>query len=77
MFETAVIHTRVASDGRVHIDYPVSLPPDSEVRITIVSRPRIKFANEAEWQAHVDRIAGSIPDLEVPDQLDLRDVEPL
>ena len=76
MFEAVHIHTRVAPEGRLRVDMPSGLPPNSEVDVTVSMRPHREFDRE-EWEAHVDRIAGSIPDLEAPERWPDRDVEPL
>lgn len=68
---------RVGEDGNLRVDLPSGLPPDSEIDVTVSVRPRLTFATQEEWEAHVDRIAGSIPDLERPEQLPVREIEPL
>ncbi len=65
MFDSVRIQARVSADGHLHLDLPIDLPPDSEVEVTVATSTYPVF-DRAEWEAHVDRIAGSIPDLEAP-----------
>ena len=76
MFETVSFNAKMGADGHLRVDVPLDLPPDSELRVTVLAGPRRAFDRE-EWEAHVDRIAGSIPDLERPEQGELREIEPL
>jgi len=75
--EVAHIHTQVESDGKIRLELAVPLDPGSDVEVSVSASPRLTFATKEAWQAHVDRIAGSIPDLERPPQGTLRPVEPL
>ncbi len=77
MFETVTLHTRVENDGKLRVELPSGLPPDSEVDVTVSVRARKTFADRAAWEAHVDRIAGSVPDLQRPDQSPIDEIEPL
>jgi hypothetical protein len=77
MFETVSVEATVDADGHVRVDLPVDLAPGRSVRVTVAEGPKVRFATREEWEAHVDRIAGSIPDLERPDQGTLREIEPL
>lgn len=77
MFETVHLHTRVEADGNLKVELPSGLPPNSEVDVTVSVRPRRTFASREEWEAHVDRIAGSIPYLEAPQRSIGRNIEPL
>lgn len=76
MFDT-LIHTKVARDGKVRLELPSSLPPDSEVDVTVSVRVRRRFADAAEWRAHVDKVAGSVPDIKRPEPWELTEVPPL
>lgn len=76
MFETVHLHARTEADGHLRLDLPLDLPADSEVTVTVATPPHPGF-DRAEWEAHVDRIAGSIPDLEEPKRHPPREVEAL
>lgn len=57
-----VINSRVGHDGVLHLELPLGVEvADKDVRITIETA-KVKKMSQAEWEAMVDRTAGSITD---------------
>lgn len=76
MFETVSLQARTDDDGHLRLDLPLDLPPNSAVHL-LVTAPKRTFANREEWEADAERIVGSIPDIERPEQWPIREIEPL
>ena len=56
-----VVKSRVGSDGILHLELPVGLEEaDKEVQVTVEPTP--PTMTQAEWEAFVDSMAGSITD---------------
>jgi hypothetical protein len=74
MFETVHLNARTEADGHLRLDVPLDLPAESEVTVTVRVRPEF---DRAEWEAHLNRVVGSIPDIEAPERSLPREIDPL
>jgi hypothetical protein len=77
MFEPVSVWVKVAADGKVHLELPSDLPPNSEVEATVTLRPRLRFSTDGDWRRFLDDLYGSIPDLQRPAQPPVDAIEPL